>query len=57
MSDLSVDLERVMPDSITHPEINESKVARIRAAWKRGDYKPDSKEIAGHLVEWLKSSG
>ena len=55
MSDMSFDLDRVMSSSSQNDEINQNKVAKIRDAWKNGDYKPDSKLIAGHLVEWLKS--
>ncbi len=55
MSDMSFDLDRVMQSSLPNNEVNQNKVAKIREAWKKGDYKPDSKLIAGHLVEWLKS--
>ena len=56
MSDMVVDLNRLNPDkSISGDGFDEGKVARIRRAWKAGEYAPDSKEIAGHLVEWLKS--
>ncbi len=55
MSDMSYDLGRVTDSSLENDEINRNKVAKIRDAWKNGDYKPDSKLIAGHLVEWLKS--
>ena len=55
MSDMSFDLDRVMNSPLPDDEINRNKVAKIRDAWKKGDYKPDSKLIAGHLVEWLKS--
>ena len=55
MSDMSFDLGRVVHSSLENDEINQNKVAKIRDAWKNGDYKPDSKLIAGHLVEWLKS--
>ncbi len=56
MSDMVVDLNRLNPDkSISGDGFDEGKVARIRRAWKTGEYAPDSKEIAGHLVEWLKS--
>ena len=55
MSDISFDLRRVVHSSLENDEINQNKVAKIRDAWKNGDYKPDSKLIAGHLVEWLKS--
>ena len=55
MSDMSFDLDRAMHSSLQNDEINQNKVAKIRDAWKKGDYKPDSKLIAGHLVEWLKS--
>ena len=55
MSDMSFDLNRVTHSSLENDEINQNKVEKIRDAWKNGDYKPDSKLIAGHLVEWLKS--
>ena len=55
MSDMSFDLERVPHSPLPNEEINQNKVARIRDAWRKGDYKPDSKLIARHLVEWLKS--
>ena len=55
MSDMSYDLGRAVHSSQENDEINQNKVAKIRDAWKKGDYKPDSKLIAGHLVEWLKS--
>ena len=55
MSDMSFDLERITHSPLPNEEINQNKVARIRDAWRKGDYKPDSKLIAGHLVEWLKS--
>ena len=54
MSDMSYDLGRVTDSSLENDEINQNKVEKIRDAWKNGDYKPDSKLIAGHLVEWLK---
>ena len=56
MSEMIVDLNRLNPDkAISNDGFDEGKVARIRQAWKSGHYAPDSKEIAGHLVEWLKS--
>lgn len=55
MSDISFDFHRAVHSPLQNDEINQNKVAKIRDAWKKGDYKPDSKLIAGHLVEWLKS--
>tara|TARA_B100001939_G_C16882572_1_gene591623 strand:+ start:286 stop:459 length:174 start_codon:yes stop_codon:yes gene_type:complete len=56
MSEMVVDLNRLNPDKVISSDgFNEGKVTRIREAWKTGEYSPDSKEIAGHLVEWLKS--
>ena len=56
MSEMTVDLNRLNPDKvISNDGFDKGKVARIRQAWKSGHYAPDSKEIAGHLVEWLKS--
>ena len=56
MSDITLDRECLLPSkSVQDDGFNESKVDRIRKAWKGGEYSPDSKEIAGHLVEWLKS--
>ena len=55
MSDMSFDLGRAVHSSLENDEINQKKGEKIRDAWKNGDYKPDSKLIAGHLVEWLKS--
>ena len=56
MSEMMLDLNRLNPDKATSSDgFDEGKVARIRQAWKSGHYAPDSKEIAGHLVEWLKS--
>ena len=56
MSEMMIDLSGSSPDkAISNDGFDEGKVARIRRAWKTGEYTPDSKEIAGHLVEWLKS--
>ena len=54
MSDMSYDLGRVTHSSLENDEINQQS-SKDTDAWKNGDYKPDSKLIAGHLVEWLKS--
>ena len=56
MSDITLDRDHLLPSKLVQDDgFNESKVDRIRKAWKGGEYSPDSKEIAGHLVEWLKS--
>ena len=56
MSDITLDRGHLLPGKPVQDDgFNESKVDRIRKAWKGGEYSPDSKEIAGHLVEWLKS--
>ena len=39
MSDMSFDLDRVMQSSLPNNEVNQNKVAKIREAWKKGDYK------------------
>jgi len=56
MTDMTLDIDHsVSGKSAPADGFDESKVARIRKAWREGDYSPNSKEIAGHLVEWLKS--
>ena len=55
MSDISFDFDGAVHSPLPNNEINQNKVAKIRDAWRKGDYKPDSKLIAGHLVEWFKS--
>ncbi len=56
MVEMTINLKLSNTDeAISHEGFDEGKVARIRQAWKTGEYSPDSKEIAGHLVEWLKS--
>ena len=56
MTDMTLDLDHsTLGKPGSTDGFDESKVDRIRKAWKSGDYSPDSKEIAGHLVEWLKS--
>jgi len=56
MTETYVDLERLSLDGrIGDDNFNENKVERIREAWKGGKYSPDSKVIAGHLVEWLRN--
>ena len=56
MSDITLGRDHLLPGKPVQDDgFNESKVDRIRKAWKGGGYSPDSKEIAGHLVEWLKS--
>ena len=56
MSDMFLDMDRlVVNKSVENDGFDESKVERMRKAWKGGEYSPNSKEIAGHLVEWLKS--
>ena len=56
MVEMTINLKLSNADeAISNEDFDEGKVARIRQAWKTGEYSPDSKEIAGHLVEWLKS--
>ena len=56
MVEMTINLKLSNADeAISNEDFDEGKVARIREAWKTGKYSPDSKEIAGHLVEWLKS--
>ena len=56
MVEMTINLKLSNADeAISNEGFDERKVARIRQAWKTGEYAPDSKEIAGHLVEWLKS--
>ena len=56
MVEMTINLKLSNADeAISNEGFDEGKVARIREAWKTGKYSPDSKEIAGHLVEWLKS--
>jgi len=56
MTDMTLDMNRLASNkTLSNEGFDESKVDRIRKAWKGGEYSPNSKEIAGHLVEWLKS--